>query len=96
MEVQDGKFIIKKGSNCLPVTEGYCPSKRNEAITKDNVLQNDIICDSPSIAAFIARGKTPMDGRYGKMPVGNQSILTGKTMSENGILITVLSKTQMY
>ncbi|WP_289220650.1 DUF4357 domain-containing protein [Ileibacterium valens] len=57
MEVQDGKFIIKKGSNCLPVTEGYCPSKRNEAITKDNVLQNDIICDSPSIAAFIARGK---------------------------------------
>lgn len=58
MEVQgNGKFIVKRGSHCLPIIDEYSiPEIRKMAIVKDNILQEDLECSSPSIAACIVRG----------------------------------------
>lgn len=56
MCVVDGLFVVKKGSVCAPTKEGYVPEARKNAIIKDNILQEDVECVSPSTASWIAMG----------------------------------------
>lgn len=57
MRVEDGAFIVEKGSICAPVKEGWRPEARKAAIIEDNILQEDIVCNSPSTAGWIILGK---------------------------------------
>lgn len=60
--VKEGSFIVQKGAICRPVSpERWCPRARREAIIKDNVLMEDIECNSPSTASWIPLG-TPSNG----------------------------------
>lgn len=56
MRVEDGLFIVEKGSTCAPVKTDWMPEVRKSAIIKDNILQEDVICNSPSTAGWIALG----------------------------------------
>lgn len=57
MRVEKGQFIIEKGSICAPTKAKWIPDARKSAIIKNNVLQNDVVCNSPSTAAWVAMGK---------------------------------------
>ncbi len=59
MRVEDGRFIVEKGSICAPTKDGWMPEVRKNAVIKNNILQKDIECNSPSTAACI-----PMGGSY--------------------------------
>lgn len=56
MCVEDGTFIVKKGSTCLPTKEGWVPAARKDAPIKDGVLQDDVRTNSPSTAGWIVLG----------------------------------------
>ena len=56
MRVEGGLFIVEKGSTCAPVKDGWIPEVRKSAIIKDNILQEDVECNSPSTAGWIALG----------------------------------------
>lgn len=56
MKVVDNRFIVLKGSNCLPCNKKGMPSVRKTAKVKDNVLQEDIECNRPSTAGWIVLG----------------------------------------
>lgn len=58
MRVEDGKFIVEKGSICAPVNGTWAPKARRAAIIKDDILQEDVTCDSPSIAGFVLIGRS--------------------------------------
>ncbi len=58
MRVDDGLFIVEKGGNCVPVKDGWMPEVRKNAVIKDDILQEDIECNSPSTAGWIAMGKS--------------------------------------
>ena len=58
MRVEDGVFIVEKGSTCAPVKAGWMPEVRKGAIIKDNILQEDVECNSPSTAGWIAMGQS--------------------------------------
>ncbi len=57
MRVEDGLFIVEKGSICAPVTADWVPEVRKTAVIKDNILQEEVECNSPSTAGWIAMGK---------------------------------------
>jgi len=56
MRVEGGLFIVEKGSICAPVKDGWIPEVRKSAIVIDNILQEDVECNSPSTAGWIALG----------------------------------------
>ncbi|MBO4812729.1 DUF4357 domain-containing protein [Candidatus Saccharibacteria bacterium] len=56
MRVEDGLFVVEKGSICAPVKGGWMPEVRKNAIIEDNILQEDIECNSPSTAGWIPLG----------------------------------------
>ena len=56
MRVEDGSFIVIKGSVCAPVRGDYIPAARRAAIIENNILKEDVSCNSPSTAAHIVRG----------------------------------------
>ncbi len=56
MRVEGGLFIVEKGSICAPVKDGWTPEVRKNAIIVDNILQEDVECNSPSTAGWIALG----------------------------------------
>ena len=59
MRVENGKFIVQKGSICCPIRgKGWTTSKfvdnvRNNCDIIDNVLQEDVKCNSPSMSAAV-------------------------------------------
>lgn len=58
MRVEDGLFIVEKGSICAPVMKGeWSPEARKNAVIKNNILQEDVECNSPTTAGWIAVGK---------------------------------------
>ncbi len=57
MRVENGLFIVEKGCFCAPVKDGWVPEARKSAIIKDNILQEDVECNSPSTASWIPMGK---------------------------------------
>lgn len=58
MRVENGLFIVEKGSTCLPTNAKWVPEARKNAIIKNNILQEDVECNSPSTAGWIALGHT--------------------------------------
>lgn len=56
MKVLNNKFIVLKGSSCLPCDRKDMPVLRKTAKIKDNVLQEDIECNRPSTAGWIVLG----------------------------------------
>ena len=56
MRVEDGLFIVEKGSTCAPVKGEWAPAPRRAAVIKDNILQEEVECSSPSTAGWIAVG----------------------------------------
>ena len=56
MCVEDGTFIVKKGSVCVPPKEGWMPTALKNAPIKDNILQDDVSTNSPSTAGWIVLG----------------------------------------
>lgn len=56
MCVEDGTFIVKKGSLCAPAREGWVPTVLKNALITNNILQEDINTNSPSTAGWIVLG----------------------------------------
>lgn len=56
MKVENGVFIVLKGSTCAPTKEGWVPEDRRNAPIKDNILLADVSCNSPSTAGWIVLG----------------------------------------
>ncbi len=57
MCVEDGLFVVQKGSICAPVTSDWMPEVRRNALIENNILQENIECNSPSTAAWVPMGK---------------------------------------
>ena len=57
MRVEDGLFIVEKGSVCVPTKATWMPEARKSAIIKDNILQEDVECNSPSTAGQVVLGQ---------------------------------------
>lgn len=57
MRVEDGTFIVQKGSICAPAREGWVPEARRNAPIINNVLQDDVSTNSPSTAGWIVLGR---------------------------------------
>lgn len=56
--VKDGVFTLLKGSRCADEGPGFVSESRKNAPIENHVLQEDIICESPSQAGFIILGRT--------------------------------------
>lgn len=56
MQVMGNRFIVKKGSYCLPCTKDWMPQSRKNAIIEDNILKEDVECRSPSTAGWVVLG----------------------------------------
>ena len=53
MLVEQGKFILKKGSDCCPCDKANCPAYIKDAPKKNNKLLEDVECTAPSAAAWV-------------------------------------------
>ena len=56
MCVEDGTFIVKRGSVCIPPKDGWVPTALKTAPIKNGVLQDDVSTNSPSTAGWIVLG----------------------------------------
>ena len=56
MKVIDGKFIVLKGSQCLPCNKDWMPEVRKIAKIENGILLEDIECKSPSTAGWVVLG----------------------------------------
>ena len=56
MLVDNGKFIVLKGSSCPPSNYSYANELRKSAVIKNGILIEDIVCKSPYAAATLVRG----------------------------------------
>ena len=57
MRVENGLFIVEKGSRCAPIVGSWFPEARKQAVIVDGVLQEDVECHSPSTASHVVLGK---------------------------------------
>lgn len=57
MRVENGKFIVGKGSVCAPSQVEWNPEARRNAPISNNVLMEDVVAKSPTTAAWIVLGK---------------------------------------
>lgn len=58
MRVQDGVFTVLKGSTCVPTKEAWLPESRKIAQIENNILMENVDCNSPSTAGWIPLGKS--------------------------------------
>lgn len=56
MSVEDGAFIVKKGSSCAPARGDRIPSVVKNAPIKNNILQSDVSTTALSAAGWIVLG----------------------------------------
>lgn len=56
MRAEDGTFIVLKGSVCAPTKPGWAPEVRKIAPIKNNILLDDVVANSPSMAGWIVLG----------------------------------------
>lgn len=78
MRVENGKFIVIKGSQCLPCDKDWMPEDRRNARIENGILMEDVICNSPSTAGWVVLGKS------------NNGWVTWKT--EDGKMINIFRK----
>lgn len=62
--VENGVFTVLRGSICSPTTSEHAPEIRRVARIEDDILQEDIKCNSPSTAGAIISGKSVNDWEY--------------------------------
>lgn len=58
MQVKNNKFIVLKGACCAPYKRTWIPRAIKQAIIENNILQNDVVCNSPSLAGTVVMGHT--------------------------------------
>ena len=58
MRVENGKFIVLKGSQCLPCDKDWMPEDRRNARIEHGILMEDVTCNSPSTAGWVVLGKS--------------------------------------
>ena len=56
MRVENGKVIVVKGSQCLSCNKDWMPESRKNAKIENNILMEDVICNSPSTAGWVVLG----------------------------------------
>ncbi|HZJ68733.1 MAG TPA: DUF4357 domain-containing protein, partial [Candidatus Eisenbacteria bacterium] len=56
--VEDGVFKVLKGAVCAPTTQGFVPEIRKSAPIVNNILVDDVICNSPSAAGWVIAGRS--------------------------------------
>lgn len=56
MKVDNGKFIVLKGSRCLPCDKDWMPESRRTARIENGILMKDVECNSPSTAGWVVLG----------------------------------------
>ncbi len=61
MKVDNGILTLLKGSTCAPTRGRKVPEARKDASIVNNILVEDIVCNSPSTAGSIAVGR-PCNG----------------------------------
>ena len=57
MRVENGMFIVEKGAICRPSKAAWVPVALRGAPIRDNVLLEDVECNSPSTTAWIPTGR---------------------------------------
>ena len=57
MRVEDKKFVVEKGSRCLPCEKDWMPEARRNAVIANGILQKDVSCNSPSTAGWVVLGR---------------------------------------
>lgn len=57
MKVDGKRFIVEKGSKCLPCEKDWMPEARKNAIIENGVLQKSVECKSPSTAGWVVLGR---------------------------------------
>lgn len=58
MKVKDGAFIVLKDSVCAPTRTEWVPESRKNAPIEDNVLLDDVVCNTPSTVGWIVLGES--------------------------------------
>ena len=71
MRVENGQFIVEKGSVCRPSTAKWVPAALREAPIQNNILLEDVSCNSPSTAAWIPTGRSNNGWLVWKDDAGN-------------------------
>lgn len=56
MYVEEGTFIVKKGSMCLPAKADDVPAARKNALIENGILLQDVETNSPSTAGSVVLG----------------------------------------
>ncbi len=56
MRVENGKFIVLKGSQCLTCNKDWMPETRRTAKIENGILMEDVECKSPSTAGWVVLG----------------------------------------
>ncbi len=56
MRVENGIFTVLKGSVCAPTKTGWIPEIRKVSPIVNNILQDDVIANSPSAAGWVVLG----------------------------------------
>ncbi|WDU46583.1 DUF4357 domain-containing protein [Taylorella equigenitalis] len=65
--VEDGVFTLLKGSTCAPLRQGVDFNLRNIAkISDQHILEEDLVCSSPSAATQLVRGQNSRGWKYWK------------------------------
>ena len=58
MRVEDGTFIVLRGSVCCPAKGEWLPEARRNAPIENNILQEDVRTNSPTTAGWIVLGQS--------------------------------------
>ena len=56
MRVESGTLVVLKGCKCAPTKPGWTPETRKNAPIKGDVLLDDVVANSPSMAGWIVLG----------------------------------------
>ena len=56
MRVDNGTITVLKGCTCAPLKTGWAPEARKAALIQNNILQEDVVVNSPSMAGWIILG----------------------------------------
>ena len=56
MKVEGGMFIVLKGSTCAPTKAEWMPDARKSALIENDILIEDVSCNSPSTAGWVVLG----------------------------------------
>ena len=83
MSVEDGTFIVKQGSTCVPPKDGWIPAALKSAPIENNKLLADVSTNSPSTAGWIVLGHANNGWMLWKDKAGNPINIYRQTTDVN-------------